>query len=128
MRRRARFGARLAGLAVVLLLSAGTSAQQHSPAIAGATPDWGQVEEETLRHFQALIRFDTSDPPGNEKPAADYLRQVLEKEGIAVQTFAFEPNRPNVVARLKGNGSKRPLLLMGHTAARLTTKTTSLRR
>jgi acetylornithine deacetylase/succinyl-diaminopimelate desuccinylase-like protein len=112
MRRRARFGA---GLAVVLLLSAGTSAQQHSPATAGATLDWGQVEEETLRHFQALIRFDTSDPPGNEKPAADYLRQVLEKEGIAVQTFAFEPNRPNVVARLKGNGSKRPLLLMGHT-------------
>ena len=68
-----------------------------------------------MRHFQALVRFDTSDPPGNEKPAADYLRQVLEKEGIPVQTFALEPNRPNVLARLKGNGSKRPLLLMGHT-------------
>ena len=68
-----------------------------------------------MRHFQALVRFDTSDPPGNEKPAADYLRQVLEKEGIGVETFALEPNRPNVVARLKGNGSKRPLLLLGHT-------------
>jgi acetylornithine deacetylase/succinyl-diaminopimelate desuccinylase-like protein len=68
-----------------------------------------------MRHFQALVRFDTSDPPGNEKPAADYLRQVLEKEGIPSQTFALEPNRPNVVARLKGSGSKRPLLLMGHT-------------
>ena len=68
-----------------------------------------------MRHFQALVRFDTSDPPGNEKPAADYLLQVLEKEGIPVQTFTLEPNRPNVVARLKGNGSKRPLLLMGHT-------------
>ena len=79
------------------------------------SPDWPRVEEETLRHFQALVRFDTSDPPGNEKPAADYLQQVLEKEGIAVQTFALEPNRPNAVARLKGNGSKRPLLLMGHT-------------
>jgi acetylornithine deacetylase/succinyl-diaminopimelate desuccinylase-like protein len=80
-----------------------------------AGPDWARVEEETLRHFQALVRFDSSDPPGNEKPLADYLRQVLEKEGIPVQTFALEPNRPNVVARLKGNGSRRPLLIMGHT-------------
>src|SRR5688500_5046379 len=68
-----------------------------------------------MRHFQALVRYDTSDPPGNEKPAVDYVRQLLEKEGIAVQIFALEPNRPNLVARLKGNGSKRPLLLMGHT-------------
>jgi acetylornithine deacetylase/succinyl-diaminopimelate desuccinylase-like protein len=68
-----------------------------------------------MQHFQALVRADTSDPPGNEKPAADYLRQVLEKEGIPVKVFALEPNRPNIVARLKGNGRKRPLLLMAHT-------------
>lgn len=72
-------------------------------------------DEEVMRHFQALVRSDTTDPPGNEKPAADYLKQVLEKEGIPVQVFAIEPNRPNIVARLKGNGSQRPLLLMGHT-------------
>jgi len=103
--------ARLFGacLAAVLVLSAAVSGQQR-PA-----PDWARVEEETMRHYQALVRFDTSDPPGNEKPAADYLRQALEKDGLAVQTFALEPNRPNVVARLKGTGSKRPLLIMGHT-------------
>jgi acetylornithine deacetylase/succinyl-diaminopimelate desuccinylase-like protein len=78
-------------------------------------PDWKAFEDETLQHFQALLRFDTMDPPGNEKPAADYLTQVLEKEGIAAQTFALEPNRPNVVARLKGTGGKRPLLIMAHT-------------
>lgn len=109
---------RLAGLAVVLLLSAAVSAQQPAQVKTLGSPDWSRVEEETLRHFQALVRLDTSDPPGNEKPAADYLQQVLEKEGIPVQTFAVEPNRPNVVARLKGNGSKRPLLLMGHTEDR----------
>jgi hypothetical protein len=54
-------------------------------------PDWSAIEAETLRHFQALLRFDTSDPPGTEKAAVDYLRQVLEREGIAVQTFAL-PN------------------------------------
>ena len=78
-------------------------------------PEWARVEEETMRHFQALLRFDTSDPPGTEIAAAEYLKKVLEAEGIAVQTFALEPHRPNVVARLKGSGAKRPLLIMGHT-------------
>lgn len=96
-------------LAALLVLQPSGFTQQP------ASPDWARIEEETLRHFQALIRFDTSDPPGNEKPAADYLRQVLEKDGIPVQTFSLEPHRVNVVARLKGNGAKRPLLLMAHT-------------
>jgi acetylornithine deacetylase/succinyl-diaminopimelate desuccinylase-like protein len=80
-------------------------------------PDWSAIEAETLRHFQALLRFDTSDPPGTEKAAVDYLRQVLEREGIAVQTFALpnEPHRPNLVARLRGSGARRPILIMGHT-------------
>jgi acetylornithine deacetylase/succinyl-diaminopimelate desuccinylase-like protein len=95
----------------VLLLSAAAVAFAQ----AAAQPDWTAVEAETLRHFSALIAFDTSDPPGNEKPAADYLRKVLEQEGIAVETFALEANRPNIVARLKGRGSQQPLLLMGHT-------------
>ena len=73
------------------------------------------IDAETLRHFQALVRLDTQSPPGNEKLAADYLVQVLEREGIPVQVFALEAQRPNVVARLAGNGSKRPLLIMGHT-------------
>jgi acetylornithine deacetylase/succinyl-diaminopimelate desuccinylase-like protein len=82
---------------------------------AQRAPDWAAVEAEALRHFQALVRLDTSDPPGNEKPAADYLAAVLESEGIAVQVFALEPHRPNVVARLRGSGAERPLLIMGHT-------------
>ena len=78
-------------------------------------PDWSALDGETLRHFQALVRMDTSDPPGNEQPAAEYLKKVLEAEGIAVQVLALEPRRPNVLARLKGSGSKRPILIMGHT-------------
>ena len=79
------------------------------------TPDWISLQDETMQHFQTLLRLDTSNPPGNEKLATDYLQQVLEREGIPVQLFALDPNRPNLVARLKGNGSGRPLLLMGHT-------------
>jgi acetylornithine deacetylase/succinyl-diaminopimelate desuccinylase-like protein len=77
--------------------------------------DWSRVEAETLEHFQAVVRADTTDPPGNERPAAEYVKQVLEREGIATRVYELEPNRLNVVARLKGNGSKRPILIMGHT-------------
>ena len=82
---------------------------------AQSQPDWAAIEAETLKHFQALLRFDTSDPPGREREAADYLMGVLRAEGIEVQEFATEAHRPNVVARLKGTGAKRPLLLMAHT-------------
>jgi acetylornithine deacetylase/succinyl-diaminopimelate desuccinylase-like protein len=84
-------------------------------ALGASAQDWKAVEEETMRHFQTLVRFDTSDPPGKELPAAEYLKQVLEAEGIEVKTFAVNKNRPNIVARLKGTGKKRPLLIMGHT-------------
>lgn len=79
------------------------------------SPDWSQVEAETMQHFQALLRFDTQNPPGNETRAVDYLQQVLEKEGIPVKRFALEPSRANLVARLKGSGKQKPLLIMGHT-------------
>src|SRR5436309_5369795 len=98
-----------------LVLCASVSLCFTGAAQRPAQPDWKAFDEETMRHYQALLRFDTMDPPGNEKPAADYLKQVLEKEGIPTQVFALEPNRPNVVARLKGSGKKRPLLIMGHT-------------
>jgi len=76
--------------------------------------DWPKVNDELLRHYQALIRIDTTDPPGNETKAAEYVQHVLEAEGIPVILAAKDPMRANLIARLKGNGSKRPILLMGH--------------
>ena len=58
--------------------------------------------------------MDTSNPPGNEIKAAEYIKKVLDGEGIPAQIYEMEPGRGNVVARLKGNGSKQPVLLMGH--------------
>jgi acetylornithine deacetylase/succinyl-diaminopimelate desuccinylase-like protein len=101
---------RFAMLAFVALLSALPLGAQLP-----AAPDWNRVDAETLQHFQSIVRMDTSDPPGNERAVADYLQRVLQQAGIAVEVFTLEPNRPNVVARIKGNGKKRPILIMGHT-------------
>ncbi len=76
---------------------------------------WDKVANETLEHFQALIRIDTSNPPGNETQAAEYVKEVLEREGIPSKLLALDPKRANLVARIPGNGSKRPILVMGHT-------------
>ena len=78
------------------------------------TIDWPRVNDELLSHYQALIRIDTTDPPGNETKAEEYVRKALEAEGIPVIVAAKDPARANLIARLKGNGSKRPILLMGH--------------
>lgn len=77
--------------------------------------DWEKQKAETLRHFLSLVRIDTSNPPGNETKAVEYLKKVLEGEGIPTQTFAIDSNRTNLVARLKGNGTKRPILILAHT-------------
>lgn len=95
----------------LLLVALGGGARGQSE--VGA-PDWAQVEAETLRHYQAVLRLDTSNPPGNERLVTDYLKDVFDREGIPSRVFAKDPARPNIVARLAGDGSKRPLLVMGH--------------
>ena len=85
------------------------------PAFAQTTAiDWNQQKAEILRHYRALVQLDTSNPPGNETRVVEYLKKVLEDEGIPTKTFALDPKRANIVARLKGNSSKKPLLILAH--------------
>ena len=83
------------------------------PVLAQA-PDWPKVSEEAMGHFQALVQIDSTDPPGNETRVVEYVKKVLEAEGVPVVMVAKDPARANLIARLKGNGSKKPLLIMGH--------------
>ena len=94
----------------LLFILLASSALAQVPAV-----DWKKQEAEILKHYRSLVQINTSSPPGNETAADDYLRKVLEAEGIPVKTFALQPARANLVARIKGNGKKRPLLLMAHT-------------
>ncbi len=77
--------------------------------------DWDVAGDEVVTHFRDLLRLDTRNPPGNETLAAEYLRGVLEQEGIACEIVGPAANRGTIVARLKGDGSEPPLLLMSHT-------------
>jgi acetylornithine deacetylase/succinyl-diaminopimelate desuccinylase-like protein len=82
--------------------------------LSAASPDFAVAREETVRNLAAFIRVDTSNPPGNETRGAEFIKQLLDQEGIPSEILALEPARGNIVARLKGSGKKRPLLLMGH--------------
>jgi len=99
-------------ISAALLIStaaAVTTAQQP----ASSHPDFAKARDEAIGFLQDLVRIDTSS--GNETRAAEYLKSVLEREGIPAETFTLEEGRGNVVARLRGSGKKRPILLMGHT-------------
>ena len=60
---------------------------------------WRRVNAETLRHFKALLRIDTSNPPGNETEAARYLAGVLERERIPVKLLALEQQHYHEASR-----------------------------
>jgi len=61
-----------------------------------------------------LIRIDTSNPPGNEEKASRAMGAHLKKDGIPFELVPWAPGRASLVARLKGDGSKRPLILLAH--------------
>jgi acetylornithine deacetylase/succinyl-diaminopimelate desuccinylase-like protein len=64
--------------------------------------------------LQHLIRFDTTNPPGNEGACIRYVNQLLTAAGFETTILARDPNRPNLITRLPGQGKAPPLLLYGH--------------
>jgi len=64
--------------------------------------------------LQRLIHFNTTNPPGNEVECVHYIQNVLREVGIESTIVAKDPQRPNLISRLKGRGDAAPLLLQGH--------------
>lgn len=77
-------------------------------------PDWNNVQRESVQLLIELIRFNTTNPPGNERPLLDHLATIFQKEGLDPLILETAPNRGNLIVRLKGNGNKRPILLNSH--------------
>ncbi len=116
------------------ILAAGCAARRPSPPLAGPssapvmeTPkrvalitaprgdaEWHALGDEAAALLSQYLRINTTNPPGNELVAARWLAAVLRREGIEAEIFEPAPGKANLYARLRGDGSARPLILLNH--------------
>src|SRR5215472_12671392 len=82
--------------------------------VAAAADDNRSLGDRTRQYLADLVRLDTSNPPGNETQVAQYLKQAVEAFGISGELVGGDPKRLNFIARLRGDGKGRPLLLIAH--------------
>lgn len=97
----------LTALAAVLCGPAGAAAQK--------APDWNALSDEAVGLLQKYVQVDTTNPPGNEIEAAKFLKAFFDKEGIENRIVESAPGRASIFARLRGDGSKKGVVLLNHT-------------
>jgi acetylornithine deacetylase/succinyl-diaminopimelate desuccinylase-like protein len=88
--------------------------RQFEPEVPRTEAQWNAVGHEAAALLSQYIAVNTTNPPGNELKAAGWLQAVLGREGIESQVFEPKPGKANLYARLKGDGSGRPLILLNH--------------
>jgi acetylornithine deacetylase/succinyl-diaminopimelate desuccinylase-like protein len=79
-----------------------------------SSSDTGSIYRRPAELLQNLIRFDTTNPPGNEVACVGYIDKLLTDAGFETVLLAKDENRPNLITRLKGKGNAAPLLMYGH--------------
>lgn len=98
---------RLAALAWMLVLA-------HTAYGADASVDWKAMEGEAVALLSRYIQIDTTNPPGNEKKAAQFFKEIFDREGIESRILESAPGRANIYARIRGSGSKKAVALLNH--------------
>ena len=125
----------------VVLLLGGCAARRSMPPLAGPstepvleTParvalmtapgdaDWKALGDEATALLSQYVRINTTNPPGNEIAAARWLAEVLRRDGIEAQVFEPAPGKANLYARLAGDGTARPVILLNHMDVVLATR------
>lgn len=81
---------------------------------AQVKPNWDAIQANAARVLAEYVRVNTTNPPGNATNAAAFLRDILAREGIPATVWAPAPGKANLVARWKGNGRKRAVVLLNH--------------
>lgn len=76
--------------------------------------DWKAIGDEATQLLSQYLRINTTNPPGNEILAARWIADVLRREGIESRIFEPAPGKANLYARLQGDGSARPIVLLNH--------------
>jgi acetylornithine deacetylase/succinyl-diaminopimelate desuccinylase-like protein len=94
-------------------MSDGPSGSAAPPAGA-ASAAGAELASETQRLLGDLIRFNTVNPPGAERPAQEHLAAHLSAAGFECELLGAEPDRPNLVARLRGDRDGPTLCYLGH--------------
>ncbi len=82
--------------------------------MASTTTNPASIHRHPAELLQNLIRFNTTNPPGNEAACITYIQELLKAAGIEAKIFALDPNRPNLIAHIPGEGTAAPILLYGH--------------
>jgi len=104
------FTAKLKKISIIILicfLPVNAAAQQI---------DWQSAGDETVEKFQKYLSINTTNPPGDVSAAAQFFLDIFEKENVPVELIWSDKStgRAHVLARLKGSGTKRPLLMLNH--------------
>jgi acetylornithine deacetylase/succinyl-diaminopimelate desuccinylase-like protein len=107
--------AALYGLLTLLLVTP-SIASDVSPAArpSGNGVKWEDIQQEALDLFLQYLKIDTTNPSGNEIRAAQFFANICKREGIEHQVFEPVPGRGTIWARVRGDGAKRPLILLNH--------------
>ncbi len=97
-------------LTLLIALSPGGSAIDAEPRL-----NWERIQQEALDLFVQYLKLDTTNPPGNEIQAAQFFAGICKREGIEHEVFEPYPGRGTIWARLRGDGTGRPIVLLNHT-------------
>jgi acetylornithine deacetylase/succinyl-diaminopimelate desuccinylase-like protein len=89
--------------------NAQSAVENHLTAIS-----WEGYQDEAVQLFRQYLRIDTSNPPGNEAGAAEFFHRLFDRAGIPNTIYTYAPGRANIFACLKGDGSRRPIVLLSH--------------
>src|SRR5690242_10671406 len=81
---------------------------------AEAVFDWATIEQEAASLLSRYIQIDTTNPPGNEIKAAEFLKTIFDREGIEAKIIESGPGRANIYAVLRGDGSRKSVILLNH--------------
>lgn len=76
--------------------------------------NWEAIGREAVQLLSAYLKIDTTNPPGNEQRATAFIGRILDEEGVSYKIFESGPGRSNIYARLAGDGSERPIILLSH--------------
>ena len=84
--------------------------------------EWKALGDEATALLSQYVRINTTNPPGNEIAAGRWLAEVLRRDGIEAQVFEPAPGKANLYARLAGDGTARPVILLNHMDVVLATR------